>query len=236
MKKSLILPILILYPLIALADDLYVSADNPTAWVKSSESLPEIDKETSVYLGDVMLTQRRGYYQECLKLKINFTKTKAGSNYHIVDGGLICKPSKGSKYYVPDFITVDGDWGSKNMEVVLSEKRGKINYKVNSWNIKTFTHEEFKQSFVPSVRYEIERNSFQQTLEYSGKSGSLLKFIYSEFKDTSVGTLAKFPFTREFTVDLNEGNVGAYKGAVFEVLEATNANIKYKIIRHFPED
>ena len=76
-------------------------------------------------------------------------------------------------------------------------------------------------------------------MEYSGKSGSVLKFIYSEskeIKDTSVGTLnlSRFPFTREFQVDLNEGNVGAYKGAVFEVLEATNANIKYKIIRHFP--
>jgi len=67
-------------------------------------------------------------------------------------------------------------------------------------------------------------------LEYSGKSGSVLKFTYSEF----IEGLARDAFTREFTVDLNEGNTGAYKGAVFEVLEATNANITYKIIRHFP--
>ena len=107
---------------------MYVSADNPIVWIKSSESLPEIGQETSVYLGDVMLIQRRGYYQECLKSKINFTKTKAGSNYHIVDGGLICKSSEGSKSYVPDFVTVDGDWGFKYMDVVLKEKRGKINF------------------------------------------------------------------------------------------------------------
>ena len=72
-------------------------------------------------------------------------------------------------------------------------------------------------------------NSFQQTIEYAGKSGSTLKFIYSEF----IYGFARDAFTREFTIDTDEGNIGAYKGAVFEVIEATNSSIKFKVIRHF---
>ena len=75
-------------------------------------------------------------------------------------------------------------------------------------------------------------DSFQQAIEYSGKSGDILTFIYSEFTEG----FARQAFTRKFRVDLSEGNVGAYKGAVFEVIEATNAQIKYKILRHFPEN
>tara|TARA_B100000886_G_C20345398_1_gene458445 strand:- start:256 stop:369 length:114 start_codon:yes stop_codon:yes gene_type:complete len=37
-------------------------------------------------------------------------------------------------------------------------------------------------------------------------------------------------------MDLNEGNTGAFKGAVFEVLDATNATLKYKMIRNFPQE
>ena len=54
-------------------------------------------------------------------------------------------------------------------------------------------------------------------------------FVNSEFKDGRI----RDAFTREFDADLNDGNVVAYKGAVFEVLDATNASIRYKVIRHF---
>jgi len=57
-----------------------------------------------------------------------------------------------------------------------------------------------------------------------------LTFIYSEFKDG----IARSAFTREFTVDLSEGNMGGFKGAIFQVMEATNFEIAYKIKRHFP--
>ena len=40
-------------------------------------------------------------------------------------------------------------------------------------------------------------------------------------------------FMREFEIDLNEGNTIAYKGLIFEIIEADNATISYKVIRHF---
>ena len=55
----------------------------------------------------------------------------------------------------------------------------------------------------------------QRTIECSGKSGIILRFTYSEFKDD----LARDSFTREFQVDLDEIDVVAYKGAILNSLK-----------------
>ena len=89
----------------------------------------------------------------------------------------------------------------------------------------------FDKLFQTSRPYIIREDKLQRHIEYSGKSRDILTFIYSEF----IGGMARNAFTREFRIDLSEGNVGAFKGAVFEVIEATNATITYKVIRHFPE-
>jgi hypothetical protein len=85
--------------------------------------------------------------------------------------------------------------------------------------------------FQISRPYIILEDNLQRHIEYAGKSRDVLTFVYSE----SFHRLARDAFTREFTIDMSEGNVGAFKGAVFEVIEATNSTITYKVIRHFPE-
>lgn len=85
--------------------------------------------------------------------------------------------------------------------------------------------------FQISRPYIIREDKLQRHIEYVGKSRDVLTFIYSEF----IGGMARGAFTREFRIDISEGNIGAFKGAVFEVIEATNATITYKVIRHFPE-
>lgn len=97
--------------------------------------------------------------------------------------------------------------------------------------VKTESKLVFDENFNQTRTYIIANNSLQRTIEYAGRSGEILNFIYSEFKNG----MARDAFTREFAIDLSESNVGAFKGAVFEVLEATNATITYKMIRHFPE-
>ena len=97
----------------------------------------------------------------------------------------------------------------------------------STWNL---SEEEFDNSFEETSRVIEVESSMQRTIEYAGKNGNIVKFIYSEFKDN----IARDAFTREFTIDLSEDNTGAYKGAVFEVLKATNSTIEYKVIRNFP--
>jgi hypothetical protein len=69
----------------------------------------------------------------------------------------------------------------------------------------------------------------QRVIEYGGKKGSIVKFIYSEFNDG----LIRDSFTREFEIDLNDGNVSAYKGAIIEIIKADNVSITYNVKRHF---
>ena len=75
----------------------------------------------------------------------------------------------------------------------------------------------------------VEDDSLQQSIEYSGKSGSILSFTYSEYEDK----MARDAFTRQFKVDLNDSSVGGFKGAIFEIISADNVQIEYKMIRHF---
>ena len=97
----------------------------------------------------------------------------------------------------------------------------------STWNL---SEEEFNNSFEETSKVIEVEAGMQRTIEYAGINGNLVKFIYSEFKDG----MARDAFTREFTIDLSGDSVAAYKGAVFEVIKATNSTIEYKVIRNFP--
>ena len=72
-------------------------------------------------------------------------------------------------------------------------------------------------------------NTFQQSIEYTGKTGDKLNFTYAEtYRD-----LARAPFTRNFEIDLSEGDVAAFKGAIIKIHKATNVSIIYSVIRNF---
>lgn len=74
------------------------------------------------------------------------------------------------------------------------------------------------------------QDSFQQTLIYSGKIGDKINISYREFSNNS----ARPAFNNEAEYDLSESNVIGYKGALLEVLEASNTSITYKLIKNFP--
>ena len=81
------------------------------------------------------------------------------------------------------------------------------------------------------VTFVYRPNSIQQVIEYTGRNEDMLTFTYSEFRNG----YALEAYNRQFQVDLAKGNVIAFKGAVLEVLEATNIQISYKVIRNFSE-
>ena len=140
------------------------------------------------------------------------------------------KKTPSAVYIVPSEVGVD-----VNLTTVLGDdfsynnKYEKyITYEGNkTWN---FSKAEFENSFEESSNLVQEENSMQRTIEYAGVNGNLVKFIYSEFKNG----VARDAFTREFTIDLSVDSVAAFKGAVFEVIKATNSTIEYKVIRNFP--
>jgi hypothetical protein len=74
------------------------------------------------------------------------------------------------------------------------------------------------------VRFTSE--SFRRELIYSGVSQNTVTVVYREFKDN----LARPAFTQELKYDLGQSRVIGYKGARFEVLDAGNTAITYKVL------
>lgn len=72
-------------------------------------------------------------------------------------------------------------------------------------------------------------STFQQTLIYSGKVGSTLNISYREFN----GSLARPAYSNDVVYDLADSNIIGYQGAKLEVIEATNQQITYKVIKNF---
>ena len=72
-------------------------------------------------------------------------------------------------------------------------------------------------------------DSFQQTLLYLGKSGSVVRFGYREFYED----YARPAFSNEVSYDLNDSNIIGYKNAKIKIIEATNTFIKYEVLSHF---
>ena len=69
----------------------------------------------------------------------------------------------------------------------------------------------------------------KQEFIYNGISNNSTKFIYREY----INNLARPAFNQEIQYDLNESKTIGFKGLRIEILNATNSNIKYKILSDF---
>lgn len=72
------------------------------------------------------------------------------------------------------------------------------------------------------------RESFAKELIYTGITKNTISILYREFSND----LIRPAFTQELKYDLSEGAVIGFKGARFQVIKATNTEIKYKVLRH----
>ena len=73
--------------------------------------------------------------------------------------------------------------------------------------------------------------SFRQELIYDGRNGNQVKFLYREFS----GDLIRSAFNQQAEYDLTESKEIGFKGARIEVIEASNTQIKYKVLKSFPD-
>mgnify|MGYP006081953375 FL=1 len=208
-------------------------AQDRTLYEETIYNKPDIRVESEVYLGDRMLVQQVGEWKECITPSKSYSKRSMGWEYLYKSGEPICKRELKDKYYWPTYLNSVGHNNDMTSKVRWKGKKGKYTLcQVQSGFaggcIKKLSEDAVKsgETFIYS------ENSFQQTIAYEGKSGEILKFNYAEFS----GGFAREAFSREFQIDLNEGSIAAYKGAIIEVIEANNMQIKYKVIRNFSSD
>lgn len=69
--------------------------------------------------------------------------------------------------------------------------------------------------------------SFKRELVYTGLSKNNISITYREYKDD----FARSAFTQRLTYDLAEGKVIGFRGARFEILEATNLGMTYRALK-----
>jgi len=213
--------------------------DRSLMYMILEDNFPVLNQINVVYMGDQIIKQRSGFYLDCLVPKFQEVSKKPGGWILSIRRNIpICNFDIGNKdtfkpLYFNGIQVNGGKWVYK---VKLEEKKGefKICLKLGRMNghcKKGLTEKDFDMA----VGFVAIDGLTQRTIEYVGKRGNILKFIYSEFADDSDNYI-RDSFTREFEIDLEEGNVVAYKGSVFEIIDATNATIKYKVVRVFGEE
>ena len=214
---------------------LFVLLFSSSVVAEKTDNLPPINTEHEVYMGDKMVEQRTGYFLECIvpNFDVNY-EDKIGQIKIIKKDVPMCKETKKSKSYIPPYENIlqgTSKFESSKVAVKLKgKKEGKLKLclvapPLNAHCKKKLSSDDFYYSSI----FRSEKDTLQRVIEYAGKKGSIVKFIYSEFKDEII----RNAFTREFEIDLNDGNTVAYKGCIFEIIKVDNATIKYKVLKHF---
>jgi len=85
-----------------------------------------------------------------------------------------------------------------------------------------------KVKYKPTEIVNIDDAHFKQELIYTGKSGDNINIEYREFKDNMI----RASFSQNLTYDISKDQLIGFRGALFEVISATNSTIKYKVIKH----
>jgi hypothetical protein len=193
-----------------------------------TDNKPDVGVRTTVYLGDRMLEQRRGQWQECVIPK--FEHRKGG--ILVKANAPICKSSPNSRSYTPSYVnyTIGAGAGIYDFDLI-SGKNNSLNICLTTGIRYGCSTGKLVSDYESFPYFVYTPNTFQQTIEYAGRSGEILKFTYSEFAEG----FARQAFTREFQVDLIQGRVAAFRGAVIEIETATNSSITYKVVRNFQQ-
>ena len=128
-----------------------------------------------------------------------------------------------------------------NGELVNSfcEKQGVLHVLCNSLNSSPLVEvaEALKEDgWAKRAKYtDFSYPSLQQELIYNGRIENNLKFVYRELaSQNSGGSIMRSPFQQEVQYDLNESDVIGFKGARVQIINATNRNVTYKVLEHFP--
>ncbi len=101
---------------------------------------------------------------------------------------------------------------------------------ISSYRTKACAPAEFELN----KKIDFRKNSFQQTLIYSGKVDNKLRITYREYNNDMI----RASFENDVEYDLSESRIIGYKGAKIQIFKATNQEIKYKVIKNFtpPKD
>lgn len=219
-------------PSLLIITTLSVNAEERKLYEWTAYDSPPIETISKAYVGDKLLEHGHGEWKDCLTPQRNLSRKQGLSRGEYRADVPICKSRPEDKLYNPSYYNTwaYGKPTARN-GVQISEKKGKYQICQRVMGFRSYCVKDLSVSDIKLGRaFVFGENNVQQSIEYVGRTGDTLSFIYAEF----AGGFARETLNRTFTIDLAGGNVMTYKGAVIEILEATNAQIEYRIVRSFP--
>jgi len=192
----------------------------------SNVSIPQLNKVTTTTLGEKLLVQGTGYHADTITMEPldAYAADFTGGVFFNIPGTDTYQSNE------KNTVTLNNGYGSplsRQNHIHYDRKNNEICTQKMLGNC--YDSSEMNFTYDPNKRFKIQTNTFQQVIEYNGKSGDTLKFTYREFSDN----MARQPYTTDFTMDLSDGNTIGYKGALIEVIKASNSMIEYKLVKNF---
>jgi len=186
-------------------------------------------------LGDRMLLQRTGQFESCVvPLFDDERRANLGMARVTVRRGIpLCQRSEAERNLIPPYPNWNvGTSSEATYDFVLRDREGirQLCLRVLGVTSTCFAARP-PADFQVGPHFVTAPNAAQQSIEYSGRNGSTLRFTYSE----SIDGQARDAFTREFQMDVSQGNTVAFRGAIIEVEEASNTSITYRVVRNFQQ-
>jgi hypothetical protein len=217
--------------LCAIATSLVAACATPThnyMPVVVAISNPPIGSVNTTSIGDVLLQQGKYREHEAILVRnivqVGFAYT-IHPGYYLKHGndqaGEFYRPGGGEEAGRVDKVALADNWQS-----VMAKRNPDNLCVVTIFNVASCSD---SGAFERMKKAILSHDSFQQTLIYSGKVGNKINVGYREFS----GNIARPAFNNNVEYDLSESKTIGYKGAVIEVIEATNQHIKYKVIKNF---
>lgn len=191
-------------------------------------SKPPIGSINTAYVGDSLVSQGRAVEQDVLVIDSNYD---LNMQYKVFAGKYAqVGQDKDNKYYSLRELKKNTEGARAKLlsdppSVFMINKKGWLCV-VTIYNTKS-CGDAIGVSF--KAEGSVNEDSFQQTLIYSGKVGNKINIGYREFSSN----IARPVFNNNVEYDLSQSKEIGYKGALLEIIEATNQDIKYKVIRNF---
>jgi hypothetical protein len=191
-------------------------------------SKPAIGSINTAFVGDALLSQGRIAERNTLIVDTTFKPTL---QYEIKSGSY---PQTGEDDKNKYFSIVDSKTKTNGVQSkMLSDPPKDLMIDSKGWLCIVSVYNVKSCGDAKNVHVETENvltdRSFQQTLIYSGKVGNKINIGYREFSND----VARPAFNNNVEYDLSQSKEIGYKGALLEIIEATNQNIKYKVIKNF---
>lgn len=190
---------------------------------------PDTNTKTEVYLGDRMMEQAEGSYKVCVVPKNTKVITRMGTSVEYRANEPICKQTEKARRYSVGYDNLSRRGSSfQRVPVKVKKTRSGVQLTICPGCVGKATYPQ-NEIEISDGLFVYSENTFQQSIEYTGKTGDKLNFTYAEtYKD-----MARAPYTRNFEIDFSEGDVAAFKGAIIKIHKATNVSIIYSVIRNF---